>query len=90
MRLPYTPLLAPRLHQPTLAVLTGDGDGVLFWIGVQHPLGEAGAGVHGRPPVAAGEMDVNLHAQLRSCQQALQALQLQELCTHPTLVANGL
>ena len=85
-------------------MVVGHNDGVLFWIGVQHPLSEApAAGVQSRPtatgdgqqcdsarpcsvvvtklliwqfPVAA---EASLHAQLRSCQQSLHSLQLQEL-----------
>jgi serine/threonine protein kinase len=55
-------------------------DGVLFWIGVQHPLGEqpSSSGVHTRA-AAAGEAEADLHAQLRTCQQSLHAAQLQEL-----------
>ena len=59
-------------------------DGVLFWIGVQHPLGEqspaqAGlSGAHGAHG-ADGEAAQNVHAQLRLCQQTLHGVQLQEL-----------
>ena len=60
-------------------IINRHGDGVLFWIGVQHPLGEAPVtGVNSRP-VIAGEAEATMHIQLRSCQQALHSLQLQEL-----------
>ena len=68
-------------------ILNRFGDGVLFWIGVQHPLGEApAAGINARPAVA-GEAEANLHAQLRSAQQALHSLQLQELYGSYTAMA---
>ena len=69
-------------------ILNRKDDGVLFWIGVQHPLGEMpnaqgyssalGQHVNTRPAVA-GEAESNLHAQLRTCQQELHSVQLQEL-----------
>jgi len=60
------------------------GGGVLFWVGVQHPLGEP-------PPAgdsaAPSDAEVDLLEQLRSCQQALHAVQLQELYGSYTTMA---
>jgi len=59
-------------------ILDRAGGGVLFWIGVQHPLGEppaAGTGYGTTSNVA----EADLLAQLRSCGGALHAVQLQEL-----------
>jgi serine/threonine protein kinase len=60
-------------------ILDAAGTGVLFWVGVQHPLGE-----HSNPrahshPSAAADAGADVLVQLRSCQETLHAVQLQEL-----------
>ena len=73
-------------------ILNRNADGVLFWIGVQHPLGEPpghaqhSALANARPAIA-GEAEANLHAQLRTCQQTLHSVQLQELYGSYTAMA---
>jgi len=59
---------------------------------VQHPLGEPpGHTVHSAlqstRPAVAGEAEANLHAQLRTCQQTLHSVQLQELYGSYTAMA---
>jgi len=58
-------------------ILDRAGGGVLFWIGVQHPLGEPPAA--GTSYATASVAEADLLAQLRSCGGALHAVQLQEL-----------
>ena len=70
-------------------ILNRYSDGVLFWIGVQHPLGEPPASsisTNSRVAVA-GDAEADLHVQLRSCQQALHSVQLQELYGSYTAMA---
>ena len=68
-------------------ILDRAGGGVLFWVGVQHPMGEppSQAGQHGYAPVSVAQAD--LLAQLRSCGSALHAVQLQELYGSYTALA---
>ena len=77
-------------------ILNRINDGVLFWIGVQHPLGEppnalsAHNGLerqHGQRTRVAGEAEASLHAQLRACQQTLHSVQLQGLYGEYTAMA---
>jgi len=69
-------------------ILDRSGGGVLFWIGVQHPLGEPPSGsACGAGMGTSTEADVDLLAQLRSCGGALHAVQLQELYGSYTAMA---
>ena len=61
--------------------------GVLFWVGVQHPVDEAMVERVSTAAMAASTASVNSanHSRLlRSCQQSLQSLQLQELYSEYT------
>jgi len=58
---------------------TGGASGVLFWIGVQHPV-IGSAAQRGNQPMGLVEKEyVDFDTTLRTTRQALQALQLQEL-----------
>ena len=65
----------------------GGGGGVLFWVGVQHPIDDdpavaaAAAGALGTHAATtpASVADADLTRLLRACHESLQALQLQEL-----------
>ena len=53
-------------------------EGVLFWVGVQHPLEQGGPNAAGLEENAALD-SVEFEGLLRTCQQGLQSLQMQEL-----------
>ena len=68
-------------------ILDRRGGGVLFWIGVQHPLGEVQPAEVEAGAAAAGEAERLFSSSLRTAQQAVHAVQLQELYGAYTMTA---